>query len=401
MGIASDYVNFKQRTKEKTFRKNVLALKMKEDNLAEELRVLYVALTRAKEKLIMTGTLSKMEEKLAQELGRAPQGLHFADYMKAGSYLDLILPILDENVLDIRLVSGSDLYSGKMVEQLDLGIKKQQLREADQYADSEVVGMLQERFAYRYAYENLGALYTKTTVSELKIAAMADKDEQAFHAFEEAEVVPYIPGFRREEEVFSATARGNAYHKVMELLEFEELYKGLFPDPDGEPENMALCLKAPENQCVLKHNFRAFVDRKAAEGVLSEEYRSAISIQKCTNFLSDPLAIRMWKAQKQGVLYKEQPFVLGVDALRLNKEFPEDEKVLIQGIVDAYFVENGGIVLVDYKTDKVINGRELWQRYETQLEYYEEALCKLMNLPVREKVLYSFGLERCVTGAVE
>ena len=81
----------------------------------------------------------------------------------------------------------------------------------------------------------------------------------------------------------------------------------------------------------------------------------------------------------------------------MNSDFPATEKVLIQGIIDAFFVEDGEIVLLDYKTDKVQTAKELWERYETQLDYYEEALTKLMQMPVKERILYSFSLEECVT----
>jgi ATP-dependent helicase/nuclease subunit A len=115
------------------------------------------------------------------------------------------------------------------------------------------------------------------------------------------------------------------------------------------------------------------------------------------NFLQDSLAKRMHAAQQAGQLYREQPFVLGIPANRLNPDFPSEEKVLIQGIIDAFFVEDGEIVLVDYKTDRVNTAKELWDRYETQLDHYEEALIKLMQMPVKERILYSFSLEKCVS----
>lgn len=374
MGIAADYVNLKERTKSKTFRKAVLSRKMKEDNLAEELRVLYVALTRAKEKLIMTATIPKAAERIENELGSAGGGLKIMDYLNAGSYLDLMLPVLDESVVDVGVYNGEDMHSEAMLEQLDLDVKQQQLLAASESADEDLVRQLTERFEHRYAFENLAHLYTKTTVSELKIAAMADKDEAAFHAFEEKEVVPYIPGFRREKEAVSATVRGNSYHKVMELMDFEKVCPG---------------------ECSMQQ-LVAYLDEQVESGFLSAEYREAVNERKLLNFLKDPIAQRMRAAAQAGCLYKEQPFVFGIDAQRLDPIFPEEEKVLIQGIIDVFFVEDDGIVLLDYKTDRVESGEELWKRYETQLDYYEEALCKLMNMPVKEKVLYSFGLEKCV-----
>ena len=100
----------------------------------------------------------------------------------------------------------------------------------------------------------------------------------------------------------------------------------------------------------------------------------------------------MAEAGECGELYKEQPFVLGIEASRLSEEFPADEKVLIQGIIDVYFVEDGQIVLLDYKTDAIKSGEELIMRYRTQIDYYTEALEKITGLKVKEKILYSFAL---------
>lgn len=88
----------------------------------------------------------------------------------------------------------------------------------------------------------------------------------------------------------------------------------------------------------------------------------------------------------------------GVSAGRLGEQFPEDETVLIQGIIDAFFVEDGGLVLLDYKTDVIHTPKELWNRYEAQLGYYEEALCRLTGREMKEKLLYSFYLEQTVRG---
>jgi ATP-dependent helicase/nuclease subunit A len=100
----------------------------------------------------------------------------------------------------------------------------------------------------------------------------------------------------------------------------------------------------------------------------------------------------MWQAQRGGGLYREQPFVLGIDARRLKSSFPEEETVLIQGIIDVFFEEEDGVVLLDYKTDSVGTLRELWNRYETQLDYYQEAIEKIFGKKVKECILYSFHL---------
>ena len=115
------------------------------------------------------------------------------------------------------------------------------------------------------------------------------------------------------------------------------------------------------------------------------------------HFLQSNLAKRMKMADRAGKLFREQPFVLGIAANRVEKSFPEEEKVLIQGIIDAYFEEDGQIVLVDYKTDAIKTPEELISRYETQVEYYKEALEKLIGKKVSESILYSFALNKAVT----
>lgn len=401
LGVAVDYVDSVRRIKNKTLRRAVLSAKMKEDNLAEELRVLYVALTRAREKLILTAVLDKADEKweLAQMTGQ--ERLTYLDFCEAGSYMDFLLPILPKTGIAVKTMRTEDLTAEEIREQLRMGDRREELQRV---ADGEVLlpgdpeenerklSKLRERFAYQYPHPGLQKLYTKTTVSELKIAAMAEKDEEAFHTFEEKEVVPYIPAFRREQEKVSGAVRGNAFHRTMELLDFTYLFteSGLFT---GCPNNYEEYRRGLDKNR-LQNRLEEFLQRETVSLRLTEEYAKAVSLPKILNFLEQELAYRMWRAQEQGVLYREQPFVLGIDAKRLDPDLPEGEKVLIQGIIDVFFIEDGEIVLLDYKTDVIDSLEALWNRYNVQIQYYEEALTKLMQMPVKERILYSFYLEK-------
>ena len=401
LGVAVDYVDSVRRIKNKTLRRAVLSAKMKEDNLAEELRVLYVALTRAREKLILTAVLDKADEKweLAQMTGQ--ERLTYLDFCEAGSYMDFLLPILPKTGIAVKTMRTEDLTAEEIREQLRMGDRREELQRV---ADGEVLlpgdpeenerklYKLRERFAYQYPHPGLQKLYTKTTVSELKIAAMAEKDEEAFHTFEEKEVVPYIPAFRREQEKVSGAVRGSAFHRVMELLDFTYVFveSGLFEKCPGDYETYRKRLDAER----LKKRLEEFLQRETVSLRLTEEYAKAVSLPKILNFLEQELAYRMWRAQEQGLLYREQPFVLGIDAKRLDPDLPEGEKVLIQGIIDVFFIEAGEIVLLDYKTDVIDSMEALWNRYNVQIQYYEEALTKLMQMPVKERILYSFYLEK-------
>ena len=401
LGVAVDYVDSVRRIKNKTLRRTVLSAKMKEDNLAEELRVLYVALTRAREKLILTAVLDKADEKweLAQMTGQ--ERLTYLDFCEAGSYMDFLLPILPQTGIAVKTLRTEDLAVEELREQLRMGDRREQLRliacgettlTGDPEENERKLMYLRERFAYQYPHPGLQKLYTKTTVSELKIAAMAEKDEAAFHTFEEKEVVPYIPGFRREQEKVSGAVRGNAFHRVMELLDFMYVFveSGLFEKCPGDYETYSKRLDAER----LKNRLEEFLQRETVSLRLTEEYAKAVSLPKILNFLEQELAYRMWRAQEQGLLYREQPFVLGIDAKRLDPDLPEGEKVLIQGIIDVFFIEDGEIVLLDYKTDVIDSLEALWNRYNVQIQYYEEALTKLMQMPVKERILYSFYLEK-------
>ena len=401
LGVAVDYVDSVRRIKNKTLRRAVLSAKMKEDNLAEELRVLYVALTRAREKLILTAVLDKADEKweLAQMTGQ--ERLTYLDFCEAGSYMDFLLPILPQTGIAVKTLRTEDLAVEELREQLRMGDRREQLRliacgettlTGDPEENERKLMYLRERFAYQYPHPGLQKLYTKTTVSELKIAAMAEKDEAAFHTFEEKEVVPYIPGFRREQEKVSGAVRGNAFHRTMELLDFTYLFteSGLFT---GCPNNYEEYRRGLDKNR-LQNRLEEFLQRETISLRLTEEYAKAVSLPKILNFLEQELAYRMWRAQEQGLLYREQPFVLGIDAKRLDPDLPEGEKVLIQGIIDVFFIEDGEIVLLDYKTDVIDSLEALWNRYNVQIQYYEEALTKLMQMPVKERILYSFYLEK-------
>lgn len=401
LGVAVDYVDSVRRIKNKTLRRTVLSAKMKEDNLAEELRVLYVALTRAREKLILTAVLDKADEKweLAQMTGQ--ERLTYLDFCEAGSYMDFLLPILPQTGIAVKTLRTEDLAVEELREQLRMGDRREQLRliacgettlTGDPEENERKLMYLRERFAYQYPHPGLQKLYTKTTVSELKIAAMAEKDEAAFHTFEEKEVVPYIPGFRREQEKVSGAVRGNAFHRTMELLDFTYLFteSGLFT---GCPNNYEEYRRGLDKNR-LQNRLEEFLQRETVSLRLTEEYAKAVSLPKILNFLEQELAYRMWRAQEQGLLYREQPFVLGIDAKRLDPDLPEGEKVLIQGIIDVFFIEDGEIVLLDYKTDVIDSMEALWNRYNVQIQYYEEALTKLMQMPVKERILYSFYLEK-------
>ena len=390
LGIGMDFVDSHKRIKSKTLQKNAIAKKLCEDTLSEELRLFYVALTRAREKLILTAQQDAPEKKYGVEgtMIGMDERLSYLDFMKAESYLDFLNPILGNLSLKPQIILLQDLGNCQQAEQFDFAMAKQALLSHEKTGDPQTKQMLEGRFEFQYPYDALKGLYTKTTVSELKIAAMSEKDEAAFHAFEERETKEYIPAFRRGEEGISGAVRGDAYHRVMELLDFEGILNGFFEEPPADYASYLAAFSLEE----LDDKVRDFMDSLVGELRLTEEYRDAVSPNRISKFLASELGYRMYLARKHGDLKREQPFVLAIPATLLKEDFPSEEKVLIQGIIDAYFMEKDGIVLLDYKTDSVPNMDMLWQRYETQMDHYQEALERLTGKKVKERILYSFHL---------
>lgn len=134
-------------------------------------------------------------------------------------------------------------------------------------------------------------------------------------------------------------------------------------------------------------------------GRLAQGFYEAVSVPKLVDFLTGKAAFRMGEAARAGKLFKEQPFVMGIPASRLGDGFPAEETVLIQGIIDVFFEEEDGFVVLDYKTDAVSAAAELVKRYQVQLSYYSEALEQIFGYeagadgkPVKERIIYSFKL---------
>ena len=379
IGLGIEYRNSKTRIRNTDLRRNVLSRKMKLDNLGEELRILYVAMTRAKEKLIMTGVVSEYEKHMlsySDIKDREEQKLPYGMLSRSNNYLDFVLPttVRNQGVIKTVLWNPWEARLQKDTQELSMQMERMLVEEhlcgkltEDEY---EIIEKLKRELSFEYPNQQLQGLYAKTSVSELKMKAMEERDEGAYQLFEETEQKEYVPEFIEAKGEVSGTTRGNAYHRVMELMDFT---------------------KVPAMDDIWLD-----LERFAEEKVMDPLYITLIRKDKFKAFLQSDLAMRMKKAQEEKKLYREQPFVYGLEASRLDEKFPQEEKVLIQGIVDAYFEEDGELVIVDYKTDAIGQPEELISRYKEQLKYYKEALENLTKKKVKEMILYSYALNRTV-----
>lgn len=396
LGVGMEYRSKELRVKRKTIKQKLVAERMKIEEMGEELRVLYVAMTRAKEKLIMTGVSDDLEKELSEcrNLNAAeyqvPAGRRKVDsdlILESNSYQKLLFHVLGlyedapERRPVISVYHEDDFQIADVREQFERKIQKESLlrllqNEEKTYVSENKSGekegeriSLKEKIEFLYPHMELKGLYTKTSVSELKLAALHE-DEQTLVEFETEQETEIIPLFIQDKEKVGGAARGTAYHRLMELLDFKA-FAGIAKENRGE---------------ILK---------KQTENILSQELMeeaelALISLDKVNAFLGSALAEEMAEADKEGKLFKEQPFVMAIAARRVNPDFPKEETMLIQGIIDAYYEKEGEICLLDYKTDRVDKKEDLIQRYQTQLDYYKEALEKLTGKSVSGIYIYSY-----------
>lgn len=438
-GVGANYVDLEERLYKPTVMKRFIARQMLENSLSEEVRILYVALTRAKEKLILTGTVKGIENKL-QSWDLTGASLQHSALLGAATYLDWIMPALADRpifgqcisrVTDGKGQDSSDLQENDMtqetedpsvkdrvlydstdqdplfrlevicadaqiageMEQLEhILLRREALKHQDitKECDAELAEQLRCQREYQYPYANEQKLPVKISVTELKRRAMEQQKMAVRAEVPEDEVTEMVPGtadrqtgiedeavydipqpkFRQTKESIGAAERGTLYHFVMEHLPYEQM---------GDHFTAEMMLAQMQKA-----------------GLLREEERNCLKPQKFDRFMQSVLGKRMQQAAKRGALRREQQFMLEIPVMELYPELESEETVLVQGIIDACFEEDGEWVLVDYKTDYVRYGMEqtLVDRYRVQLEQYARALEQLTGMKVREQIIYSFALDK-------
>ena len=421
LGIGLDYMDGKKRIKSPTIAKKAIAKQIDLENLGEELRVLYVALTRAKEKLILTGTLKDAAEKLefyrqqANLSKAADRPLSYLTREGASGYLDWILPAVLSygDKYPVRIVEAAELVLDEVENQLEQNENLTERIEEIEAADTQLVGQLKQRFLQRYPYQVDVLRKNKYSVSELKHRAMRERfeaeQEETVPAFLEEPATPTIPLFiQRQGSVEQETPnrgalRGTAVHRVMECYDF------------ASEKSVHEQMEAMEKEEKITADMRALVRE-----------------QTVADFVSSETGKRMALAQRVGALYREKPFVMGFTEEELERygfgagaqmieneaqtenaqqeimsenvsqenHMHEEDLTLIQGIIDVFWIEDDGITVLDYKTDRVDTAQELIDRYATQLKLYADALERVFatrKLKVKEILIYSFRLEKLIS----
>ena len=385
MGLGLDEVQVSPRTKRKCLIRSEIAERIRRDNLGEELRVLYVAMTRAKEKLILTGTVKNQEKLFETYTGNILPGqpLKFSQRVKAKSYMDWIAPAVLSypEKYGFTFVNAADLVLVTAKSMAEKTVQKEVLLEKIRHADESLVKEYKTRFSYEYPYKQEMNKKSKYSVSELKHDSMVENYDRMEGEVEIPEFLleqreSYIPDFAKVKEemdsddktpvgVNRGALRGTAMHRVMECMDFAGFL---------------------EVDSTSRDSIEPFIDRELTRMVpelLTEEQRALVQPEKLLSFFQSPVALRMAEADKRGDLFREKPFVM------------DYEGVLLQGIIDVFWLEGDRIVLLDYKTDRVQKPQELIERYKKQLDLYADALSRVFSTPERsvkhtENLIYSF-----------
>ena len=385
-GIGLKWFDCEKRTKANTLIHQIFAMEAKKENLGEELRVLYVALTRAKEKLILAGTCKLPEEGQYSGFSREEK-VPFSTRYDAKSYWDWVIQVLGMENPDYRYVIWDEarMQQEEQRKLQDTALEHRTLLEALQNVSETELAQLKETFSWEYAWKEEGAHKQKVSVSELKHRAMEERSESAEQTLNTAQplfpdeiATPYVPRFVQEVKENAGALYGTMVHRFLECLDFAGL-------PDFADEKQGLYFVKQQ------------IDALCALGRMQEADAKRLNWKQLLGFLQSDTAKRMRAAAEQGALEREKPFVMSVPANLVWEDSRPEEDVLIQGIIDVFWEEADGIVLLDYKTDHVDNAQELVRRYKKQLELYADALSRFSDeKPVKEILIYSFTLAETI-----
>jgi len=384
LGIGAVYVNTERRTKTETLPRFAAAKQIRLEALSEELRVLYVAMTRAKDKLVLTGCVDRLEKRL--EKWRYAAGLlknTLPEHYLATSqnYLDFLTPCLVNGIDNSGIFSVEDArFDIKLhTSQSRSIVKREDVRLSglrfDALKDIEVgqnhsgrEAEIAQALWWTYPFATEQDLPSKVSISEIKRIYYSEmtggtenirKSQPTFNP----------PAFLSKDKSQASMYRGTAIHTVLEHMDL--------------------------NRHIDEHSVKSLVSGLIAANILPEDTKSLIPIKRIVHYAKSPLADRIRSSTN---VQREIPFVLGLPAKDIYSKLTSDETILVHGIIDCWFEENGNIILVDYKSDSMPEGglAELINKYQIQMKIYAEAIERTYGQAPSEVLLYLFSINTTV-----
>lgn len=367
LGLGINYIDYKENIEFNNLIKMAIKSKAKKIMISEELRILYVALTRPKEKLFIVGTYKN--ENVFKRIYNLDKCKSYLDFIcnslmnhLNGEYLrekseKKDFKLSDECSLSINLYNHNELISEN--EKMEEDYVEEDLKD-DLCQQIKNIDEINKILNFKYPYNNLLNVPMNFSVSELVSNNVRKKINVNFK----------LPRFLNEnnEKIYSQMDIGNLYHLFMQNIN----------------------LKAHINLEYINDE----INRMLNSNILENEDLKYLNPEKILNFFNTEIGIRLKNSYNKdsSKVYREFEFLM---KHRVN-EICSDENIRIQGIIDLFFFENNEIILLDYKTDKMIfkNDNEVIKKYKEQLEYYQIAIEKIFNIKVKEKYIYSFELSK-------
>ena len=374
LGIGMECVNTTLRFHHPSLMKKAIQEKVWKDTLEEEMRILYVAMTRAKRKLILTGVIK------SEELEAGMRASIQAQKWRAGSMMDWILPVMAEQFrntdkiwLKARLFSWSDieeLFNAREREEATFSYR----HFMEEYVEGQDSSLIKKAFSHVYPNMEATKWKRKYSVSELKSLSQITLPNEESVVYEPDEEERIIPQFLKEErEEVGGAAKGTIVHKIMEMLPFakiqtkKQLFDWITDLEQNYPESKQISAKW------LYRGIEAFLFSEQGE--------------------------KIRKMDEAGKVKKELPFTVGLPVSLINQDTEAEDTVVVQGVIDACADMGNHLCLIDYKTDQIKEGEEqqLLDRYGNQMLYYKAALEQILEKRVSEIYLYSFSLKKFIS----
>ena len=391
MGIGVKYINYERQVQYDTLTKTAMRNKILVETLSEEMRILYVALTRAKEKLFITG-LSKDYEKEAENIEK--QICRYPKYLdkinpilvkKYKRYLDWIMLVYNYEKETAKNFVNFNIYKKKELLNSFENIKKEEIDAKEflekQDIDNDKIKKIEEILNWSYDYELSTTIPTKTSVTKIKQMQNEENIETALDNY----LIDVEKDEKNKEKVQENSLPKPQFLRKEYDDKLTSAQKGTL---------VHLCLqKLNEKQEYTLQEIKDLINELELKQIITNKEARSISTYKILAFTKSTI----WKElRKAKVVEKEKPFYINIPAKEIyNQEIEED--ILVQGIIDLYYINgNDELVLVDYKTDYVEKGKEeeLLNKYRKQLDLYKRALESALNRKVDKVYIYSVYLEK-------
>lgn len=397
LGIGAKYINYNAQVQYDTLTREAIKNVIRNENISEEMRILYVALTRAKEKLIITGIskdYSKQLEDIEQQkniYARKNGKINPILVKKYKDYLDWILLVYlyeqsnTEDLLELNRIEPSSVFENKKQENEQENTSQNVIEMLNENSNKKDINQIKEQIEYEYPDKLSIDIPTKSSVTKIKKM----KQKQLDVDFESLDNEEPADTNAKTGENNDNTDKANVTFEKPKFLQDEKETK-ITSAQKGTLTHLCLQKLNPKEEYDLE-KIKTLIQNLEMNKIITEKESKAINPNKIVQFTKS----KIWKQLKNAKeYYKEKPFYINVPASQIY-DADIKENILVQGIIDLYFVnENGQIVLVDYKTDYVESGKEfeLVEKYKSQLDLYKQALESALGTKVEKVYIYSVYL---------